>query len=81
MIKRKISPYAYTLELPRGLRINPVHHVSLLDPVADDPLLGLEVTAPPPRRCGWRSRISGETGRRLAYISESVAVFGSVDGI
>jgi len=33
-IKRKVSPYAYELELPRGLRIHPVHHGSLLDSVA-----------------------------------------------
>ena len=45
---RKVSPYAYELELPRSLRIHPVHHVSLLDPGADDPLPGQVVTPPPP---------------------------------
>jgi len=47
-IKRKVSPYAYELDLPRSLRIHPVHHVSLLDPVAGDPLPGQVVTPPPP---------------------------------
>jgi len=47
-VKRKVSPYAYELELPRSLRIHPVHHVSLLDPVAEDPLPGQVVTPPPP---------------------------------
>jgi len=47
-IKRKVSRYACYLELPRGLRIHPVHHVSLLDPVAEDPLPGQKVTPPPP---------------------------------
>jgi len=40
VVKRKVSPYAYELELPRDLRIHPVHHVSLLDPIAEDPLPG-----------------------------------------
>jgi hypothetical protein len=39
-VKRRVSPYAYELELPRSLRIHPVHHVSLLEPVAEDPLPG-----------------------------------------
>jgi len=47
-VKRKVSPYAYELELPRDLRIHPVHHVSLLDPVAEDPLPGQNITPPPP---------------------------------
>jgi hypothetical protein len=47
-VKRKVSPYAYELELPKGLRIHPVHHVSLLEPVAEDPLPGQEVTPPSP---------------------------------
>jgi predicted GH43/DUF377 family glycosyl hydrolase len=34
--------------LPRDLRIHPVHHVSLLDSVAEDPLPGQIVTPPPP---------------------------------
>jgi hypothetical protein len=51
-VKRKVSPYAYELDLPRGLRIHPVHHVSLLDPVAEDPLPGQVVTPPPPVEVG-----------------------------
>ena len=48
MIKRQVSPYAYELELPKGLRIHPVHRVSLLDPVAMDPLPGQVISPPPP---------------------------------
>jgi hypothetical protein len=43
-----VSPYAYELELPVGLKIHPVHHVSLLEPVAGDLLPGQKVTPPPP---------------------------------
>jgi hypothetical protein len=52
-VKRKVSPYAYELDLPRGLQIHQVHHVSLLDPVSDDPLPGQVVTPPPPQ---WKWR-------------------------
>jgi len=48
VVKRKVSPYAYELELPRDIRINPFRHVSLLDPVAEDPLRGQNVMPPPP---------------------------------
>jgi hypothetical protein len=47
-VKRMVSPYPYELELPVGLKIHPVHHVSLLDPIAGDPLPGQEVTPPLP---------------------------------
>jgi len=47
-IKRKVSPYAYELELPGGLRIHLVHHVTLLDPVAEFPLPRQNITPPPP---------------------------------
>jgi hypothetical protein len=47
-VKRRMSHYAYELDLPRGLRIHPVHHVSLFDPVAEDPLPGQVVMPPPP---------------------------------
>jgi hypothetical protein len=43
-----VCPYAYELDLPRGLRIHPVHHVSLLDPVAEDLLPGQVITPPHP---------------------------------
>jgi len=48
IVKKKVSPYTYEFKLPRGLRIHLVHHVSLFDPIADYPLLGQEVTPPPP---------------------------------
>jgi len=44
--KRQVSPDAYKLDLPRGLRIHPVHHVSLLDHVAEDLLPG-QINTPP----------------------------------
>jgi predicted GH43/DUF377 family glycosyl hydrolase len=46
-VKRRVSPNAYELELHRGLRIHLVHHVSLLEPAAEDPLTGQQVTPPP----------------------------------
>jgi hypothetical protein len=48
VIRQNVSPYAYELQLPKNLRIHPVHHVSLLDPIVKDPLPGQEVTPPPP---------------------------------
>jgi len=39
-VVRRISPYAYELELPASIRIHRVQPVSLLDPVVDDPLVG-----------------------------------------
>jgi hypothetical protein len=54
-VKQKVSPYAYESELPKGLRIHPVHHVSLLDPVAGG-------YPPSPGGSGRGSGISGVTG-------------------
>ena len=45
---RRISPYAYELELPESLKIHQVQPVSLLDPVVSDPLDGPRVKPPPP---------------------------------
>lgn len=46
-ISKVISPHAYRLDLPSSMRIHPVFNVSLLRPVADDPVPG-QTTAPPP---------------------------------
>ena len=46
-IKRKISPYAYELELPVEMKIHPTFHVSLLQPSRHDPI-GRQVPEPPP---------------------------------
>jgi transposase InsO family protein len=43
-----LSPYAYRLELAKGMRIHPVFHVSLLEPAADDPYPGQRPNPPPP---------------------------------
>jgi hypothetical protein len=47
-VKRMVSFNAYELDLPKDLSVHPVHHVSLLDPIAGDPLPGQELTPPPP---------------------------------
>jgi hypothetical protein len=47
-VQKKVSPYAYELELPVSLRIYRVLPVSLLDPVIEDPLEGQEIPPPPP---------------------------------
>jgi len=47
-IVKVISDWAYHLDLPQGVRMHPVQHVSLLDPVAEDPLPGQVVASPPP---------------------------------
>jgi hypothetical protein len=47
-VLRQVSPYAYELELPVSIRIHRVRPVSLLDPVADNPLAGQRIKPPPP---------------------------------
>lgn len=47
-IKKTISPYAYELDLPASMKIHPVFHVSLLDPVNKDPVPGQILPPPPP---------------------------------
>jgi len=64
-VKRKVSPYTDELELPRGLRIHPVHHVSLFDGVAEDPLPRQEITPPPP------VEVDGEQEYRLERVEDS----------
>jgi hypothetical protein len=43
----QVSPYVYRLELPRSLRIHPVHHISLIEHAKEVPLPGQRVTPPP----------------------------------
>lgn len=47
-IKRIMSPYAYELDLPDTMRMHQVFHVSLLDPVATDPMPGQSLPPPSP---------------------------------
>jgi len=46
-VVHRVSPYAYTLELPASIRIHPVQPVSLLDQVVNDPLDRQQVKPPP----------------------------------
>jgi transposase InsO family protein len=46
-IKRKLSPYAYELQLPPEMKIHPTFHVSLLQPMKHEPV-GRQVLPPPP---------------------------------
>jgi len=47
-IARKISSHAFRLELHSSMQVHPVFHVSLLEPAAQDPLLGHQQPPPPP---------------------------------
>jgi hypothetical protein len=46
-ILERVGTHAYKLELPPTMKVHPVFHVSLLEPVATDPLPG-QVQPPPP---------------------------------
>jgi hypothetical protein len=46
-VVERISPYSFKLELPKSLRIHPVHHVSLMEPAGEDPLPGQHIVPPP----------------------------------
>ena len=43
-----IGTHAYRLLLPDSMQVHPVFHVSLMDPVREDPLPGQAITPPPP---------------------------------
>ena len=47
-VKQAIGSHAYELEFPPDIKIHPVQPVSLLLPVAEDPLPGQIVPPPPP---------------------------------
>ena len=46
-IKKKLSLYAYKLKLPTKIKIYPMFHVSLLQPLKSKPLI-YKVPPPPP---------------------------------
>jgi hypothetical protein len=46
-VKKKLSPYAYELELLASIRIHRVQPISLSEPVVEDPLEGQAVLPPP----------------------------------
>lgn len=43
-----VSPHAYRLELPPSLKIDPVFHLSLLEPASEHPVSGQFMPPPPP---------------------------------
>jgi len=46
-VTHRILLYSYELDFPASIRIHRVQPVSLLDPVADDPLVGQQLNPPP----------------------------------
>ena len=47
-VKRAIGSHTYELEFPAEIKVHPVQPISLLSPVAEDPLPGQIVPPPPP---------------------------------
>jgi hypothetical protein len=64
-VQKQLSPYAYVLELPTWIRMYRVQHVSLLDPVAEDPLEGQGVLPPPPLE------VDGEEEYQVSSVEDS----------
>ena len=48
LVKRAIGSHAYELEFPADIKFRPIQLISLLSPVAEDPLPGQIVPPPPP---------------------------------
>jgi transposase InsO family protein len=46
-IKKKLSPYAYQLDLPSEMKVHPTFHISLLQPSKHEPM-ARQVPPPPP---------------------------------
>jgi len=62
---RRISPYAYELELSASIQIHRVQPVSHLDPVTDDPLVGQRREPPPP------IEVDGEEEYQVSSVEDS----------
>jgi len=65
MVVRRVSPYAYDLELPASIRIHRVQPVSLIDPVVNDPLDGQRIKQPPP------VEVDGEEEYEVSSVEDS----------
>jgi len=64
-VLRRISPYAYELELPASIRIDRVQPVSLLEPVVNDPLDGQRIELPTP------VEVDGEEEYQVSGVEDS----------
>jgi len=64
-VVRRVSPYEYELELPAWIRIHTVQPVSLLDPVANDPLRRQQVSPPP------SVEVDGEEEYQVSSVEDS----------
>jgi hypothetical protein len=64
-VRKQVSPYTYELGLPASIRIHRVQPVSLLDPVAENPLEG-QVVLPPPS-----VEVDGEEEYQVSSIEDS----------
>jgi len=64
-VRKQVSPYAYELELPASIRIHRVQAVSLLDMVAEDPLVGQRVEPLP------SVEVDGEEKYQVSSVEDS----------